>query len=202
MAPYQAKFQLQDLKKYRGPGLFFGGGFLAGLLLFLVWLAFLPSADQALLASQPAATASAAQKPLPADEGILSGITGDPEAGQRIVAVDQGDDAEVSADGAGADEVVDAAIAEPGDGSEVNAPQVISDEQAIADGLLNAPSQVRAGAMPEPELQTYYVEVMRGPGVSEIVEVNAESAEHARSIIRDYRGNPRIIHGPSTRPLN
>ena len=198
MSLFSEKFRLETLRSYKGPGLFLGGGFLAGLLLFLVWLALRPSSGQPLLSSQSAATTNAAQNPLTSDAGVLVDITGGPQVGQRSVTVEQGGDTGLPVAEEGLD---NAAIAEPVDGSEFDTPQVISDEQTLANGLLDAPSQAHTDAPPAPELQTYFVEVMRGPDVSELLEVKAESVEQARSIIRDYHGNPRIVRGPSVRPL-
>ena len=52
-----------------------------------------------------------------------------------------------------------------------------------------------------PRLQTWYVEVARGPGVSEILEIDAPGPEQALDVLRDFRGNPRVLRGPSPQPL-
>jgi hypothetical protein len=34
-----------------------------------------------------------------------------------------------------------------------------------------------------------------------MLQLNAESPEHALAILRDFRGNPRVLRGPSPEPL-
>lgn len=191
MSIFTSIFNSEPLRKYREPTLFFGGGLLAGLFLFLLWFATRPSEEQALV-SQPAATASAAPPSLSGETGILNGIAGGPEQGQA--AVSDVEDA-AATDDAG---TADADAAPTGDAAVAEAPAAVSDEQAIADGLL--PSADAEAA--KPELQTWYVEVARGPGVSEVLEVNADSADQALSVVRDFRGNPKVTRGPSLQPLD
>jgi hypothetical protein len=187
-----------ELRKYRGPGLFFGGGILAGFLLFAVWLAMHPSADEKVVAGEQSSSASVALDPLAAKAGVLDDITGGPGAGTRAITLEQGEETDVLADETEAGELAEQATDEYG--NVLLPPEPVSDEQAIANGLLDgpAPSEVEA---PPPVLQTFYVEVMPDPGVFEMLEVSAESADHARELIRELRGNPRIVRGPSTHPL-
>lgn len=199
MALSLANIDWYELRKYRGPGLFFGGGILAGLLLFVVWLAMHPSADKKVLAGEQSTEAGAALDTLSAQAGVLDDITGGPGAGTRAITFEQGDEAGAPADEAAAVELAEQETDEYG--NVLLAPEPISDEQAIANGLLDepVPNQLE---LPSPVLQTFYVEVMPDPGVIEMLEVSAESADHARELIRELRGNPRILRGPSTNPLD
>lgn len=193
MAAFSSGMALDRLGKYREPVVYFGGGLLGGLLVFLVWFAMQPAADKTAIATQAEVAAAAAKKPKADDDGVLGGITGGPSAGQaRSIAPEpaQAEDAEPTADTATGDD-----SGAPAANGDVSPATSASDEQALADGLLSS-------APPAPMLQTFYVEVARGPGVTEVLEINAESAERALTIIRDYRGNPKITRGPSTRPLD
>ena len=89
---------------------------------------------------------------------------------------------------AGAQDVADAAAPA--------AAPIRSDEQAIAEAMLSP-----EGGEGRPVLQTWYVEVARGPGVSEILEIAAPSADQALVVLRDFRGNPRVLRGPSPQPF-
>jgi hypothetical protein len=51
-------------------------------------------------------------------------------------------------------------------------------------------------------LQRFYLEVERGPGVNEIIRIDATSPEQALAILRDYRGDPPVVRGPSLQPLD
>ena len=198
MAKSKQKISLQSLGAYREPVLFLGGGFVAGLVIFLLWLAALPSVDKAQLHAD--VSADATHKPVAGEQGVLNGITGGAESAPDSFAITQADGAQPSPAPDDVPVGFDADAAARGDIADANPSTAVSDEQAIANGLLDAPSPVQPG--PEPEMQTWYVEVVRGPGVSEIIAVNAESADNALSIIRDYRGNPRILRGPSTSALH
>ena len=181
------------LGEYREPVLFLGAGFLAGLLLFLSWWGMLPARNHT--ATRPATTVATAQAPSSTTDGVLNGITGATDTQQAAVVEPgnpmPGDLAAQSPGSASGDPEVSGTT----DPSAVN-----GDDQAAADGALDSsvPARDQDGA----EMRTYYVEVMREPGVSELLEVNAESVERALAILRDFRGNPRIIRGPSTQPLD
>jgi hypothetical protein len=178
---------LQTLQKHREAWILFGSGLLAGLLFFLVWWAMQPSAQTPDPATTPAAMATG-NKPGQGGDGVLGDITGELQPGPARDVV--GPDVSL--------EEIDS-ISEP-PGQEGDAPQEgqeppMSDEEAIAGGLLGSDQ-------PPPSLRTYYVEVMRGPDASEILELEASSPEHALEILRDFRGNPRVVNGPSTQPLH
>lgn len=198
MAAFGANFQLDELRNYRGPGLFLGTGVLVGLIVFLVWFAALPATGEHAPAVPPPAATGGLNDPLTLGANGVGGVTGTPTAGQANATPAPEIDSEsipedVATDEFGAPLVSDAA-------ADANPQRLLSDEQAIANGLLDAAPTV--AVQPPPVLQTYYVEVMPEPGVIESLEVNAESAEHARSIVREFRRNPRIIRGPSTQPLD
>lgn len=200
MGTFQEKIRTQfrrldALGEYREPVLFLGAGFLAGLLLFLSWWGMLPTRNH--IAPRPATTVGAAQAPVSPTDGVLGGITGASDTQQAAV-VEPGDANQLTVDLA-----AQSPAAEGGDPGVVGAddPSVVNgDDQAAADGAQDQP--VPARDQGQAEMRTYYVEVMREPGVSELLEVNAESVEHALVILRDFRGNPRILRGPSTQPLD
>jgi hypothetical protein len=174
--------------KYRDYLVLFGGGLLGGLLVFLVWFAFQPSLNKDAAAVEPVAGAEAG-KPTTSKDGVLDDIAGDFQPGdsRAVVDLETVPDEEIpNANGsvAGANDV-DPDVATPP-----------SDEQAIAGGLLGPEDGPAA-----PKMQTWYVEVARGPGVTEVLEIEAPTPEQALGVIRDFRGNPRVLRGPSTQPL-
>ncbi len=59
------------------------------------------------------------------------------------------------------------------------------------DGLINNKSNV---------LLIYYAEVLNIDGSTQTIQLNAISEEKAREIIKDFRGNPEILQGPSLQP--
>ena len=177
---------LAFLGKYREQALLFGGGLLAGLLLFLVWWSLQPSRTAA-APTEAAATRTDTRGPERPADGVLGDIAGDFQPGARAV-VDLPPQEDATGDEAPLN-------GEPGDAPDaVDAPP--SDEQAIAGALLSP-----EGGEGRPTLQTWYVEVARGPGVSEILEIDAPSADQALVVLRDFRGNPRVLRGPSPQPF-
>lgn len=173
------------LEQYREPGILFGGGLLAGLLLFALWYAFQPSAKTPPPVAAVGAPADTS-KPGRKGESVLGDIA--PGPARPTVDLEQAQaDAGLETESSPGDE------AELGAQDDADAP-VLSDEEAIAGGLLSDDGD----AAP---LRTWYVEVMRGPGVSEILEIEATSPEHALSILRDFRGDPRVVRGPSDQPI-
>ena len=56
-------------------------------------------------------------------------------------------------------------------------------------------------AAPPATLMSWYVEVEVAPGQVQMLQLNAESPEHALAILREFRGNPRVLRGPSPEPL-
>jgi hypothetical protein len=174
--------------KYREHAILFGSGLLGGLLLFLVWFAFQPSLDKDAPAADAAAGAEAG-KPTANKDGVLDDIAGDFQPGdsRAVVELDTAPDSEIpNANGSlGAADDVDPDVVTPP-----------TDEEAIAGGLLGPED----GAA-QPKMQIWYVEVARGPGVTEVLEIEAPTPEQALGVIRDFRGNPRVLRGPSNQPL-
>ena len=82
-------------------------------------------------------------------------------------------------------------------------------EGALTDSLLDppgaAPPEAQAGEMapnaPGEYLRAWFVEVELAPGEVQMLQLNAESPEHALAILREFRGNPRVLRGPSPEPL-
>ena len=176
----------QTQQKHREAWILFGSGLLAGLLFFMAWWAMQPSAQTPDQATTPAAMATG-NKPGQGGDGVLGDITGELQPGPARDVV--GPDVSL--------EEIDSISQSPapeGDAPQEGEAGPMTDEEAIAGGLLGSDE-------PPPPLQTYYVEVMRGPDASEILELEASSPEHAMRILRDFRGNPRVVQGPSTQPL-
>ena len=129
-------------------------------------------------------TAGARGGPSRPADGVLGDFTAGagPAADSAVIDLPTPDNA------AGAQDVADAAAPA--------AAPIRSDEQAIAEAMLSP-----EGGEGRPVLQTWYVEVARGPGVSEILEIAAPSADQALVVLRDFRGNPRVLRGPSPQPF-
>lgn len=51
--------------------------------------------------------------------------------------------------------------------------------------------------LPPPALRTYFALVLRPDGSEETISLSAPSAERARQVIKDYRGDPQVLNGPS-----
>ena len=173
-----------SLGKYREHGMLFGGGFLAGLLLFLVWLSLQPSRKVEApvdAAAKSAETRTPARQP----DGVLGDIAGDFQPGGRTVVQDLPREEESAPPVEGEADGADADVAPP-----------VSDEEAIAGAMLSP-----EGGEGTPPLRTWYVEVARGPGVSEVLEISAPSPEQALVVLRDFRGNPRVLRGPTPQPF-
>lgn len=190
--------KIQAMIRDREPGAFFGGGVLAGILVFLVWFAFLPSHRKPASDVSTGGNLAQAQHPLGANGEILSSITGGPELGQPGGAPFQGESAQAS-DG---ELLQDGAI--PGQFGE-QFPVEASVEGGLAPNEVPLEAYAEVDGVPAVDavarLQTWYVEVLRDGNQAEVLQVNAESPEHALEIIRDYRGNPRVLRGPSVQPL-
>ena len=174
--------------KYRDYVVLFGGGLLGGLLVFLVWFAFQPSMDKETPAVEAAAGAEAG-KPTTSKGGVLDDIAGDFQPGdsRAVVDLETAPDEEITTanDSVAGANGVDPDVATPP-----------TDEEAIAGGLLGPEDGAAA-----PKMQAWYVEVARGPGVTEVLEIEAPTPEQALGVIRDFRGNPRVLRGPSNQPL-
>ena len=212
-------FNVHKLRRYDGPGWFLGYGFAAGLLVFLVWLGGRPDHDRQAVRAQGNGVAGEGALEAPGD-GVLGGITGELRAG---AASDSGrddsffyseaeSDEEVAPEDEGALAQVENpdAYAQDADamamGPDVGA--VPTPEGALTDSLLDSPDagpQAAPGEMapsaPGDYLRAWFVEVELAPGDVQMLQLNAESPEHALAILREFRGNPRVLRGPSPEPL-
>lgn len=150
MHPFKAGFKLEALGKYRESGILFGGGLLAGLLLFLGWLAFSSSSEVGSLEAEPEAAAGAAQKLQAGGDGVLNGITGGAQSPQvRTVEAGSAEADAASVDGMAAD--AGAKTDGAADGSTPGPATELSDGEAIANGLLG-PAEPQA-AEPAPDAE-------------------------------------------------
>jgi hypothetical protein len=198
--------RLEFLGKYQAEGRLVAAGFLAGFLLFLAWWAFQPRLGARPGVGATAAADAAAQPAIGDRNGVLDGITGAPAPGRGDAGdVAMGGDALADADAeAGQDMLApdEAAAQELQDG------QLATEEGGDGDAIAPPAPGEEAGAIPMPvspetaTLQRFYLEVERGPGVNEIIRIDATSPEQALAILRDYRGDPPVVRGPSLQPLD
>ena len=213
--PESSMLSMHKLRRFDGPQYFLGGGFAAGLLVFLVWLASLPGHDRHAAQSAGNGDAEAGAIAAPG-AGVLSGITGeDTHAGASVSSTDDagmlGEGENSGESGLSADDEAAAQLEGDADGMAVaedgSAPAQPEEGAALTDSLLDTPAAAPvtangdAASAPGAPLLPYYVEVEVAPGQVQVLQLNAESPEHARAILRDFRGNPRVLRGPSTEPL-
>jgi hypothetical protein len=136
--------------------------------------------------------------------GAISGLA-DEQANGPVVASTLATDQDFDQD---YDQTADSMAVAPEVGAPPNA------EGALTDSLLGPPPPDAAQDAPPPDeapsapnapgdasLRTWFVEVEVAPGVVQMLQLNAESPEHALAILRDFRGNPRVLRGPSPEPL-
>jgi hypothetical protein len=222
--PATTFFNVERLRRYDGPEFFLGGGFLAGLLIFLVWVSAQPDDDKHRLRARGNGIVGAQAIAQPGGS-VLGGITGGtPGAGAADDAhddsyffsnADEQDQSGEGEEGALApDAAFDQSVVQESDamavGEDVD-PQPYPEQGALTDSLLDAPpaapgaEATQAPAPPAPEtggaLRPWFVEVEVAPGQVQMLQLNAESPEHALAILRDFRGNPRVLRGPSPEPL-
>jgi len=222
-APATTLFNIETLRRFDGPAWFLGGGFLAGLLCFAVWVH--GRHDGGRHALQAKGNGVVGMETPDANKGVLDDITGSPRPGASSAQVNDDlfstGDADAQADGAvvsgtlAPDQNFDQDYDQNADamavGPDVGAPP--SAEGALTDSLLGPPPPDAAQAQPQAppdaapsapgddNLRTWYVEVEVSPGVAQELQLNAESPEHALAILRDFKGNPRVLRGPSPEPL-
>jgi hypothetical protein len=192
--------KLGFLGKHQARGRLVAVGFLAGFVLFLLWWAFQPPVGVRAGVGAAATGESSNQPSIGGTHGVLDGITGAPGPMRGELREEPADD-----DGASTS-FDDVDVPEDGDGI---APP---DDAALAglpseDGL---PPPADAGdvVMPPPPVQDapplrpWYVEVEAADGVTEQLRVEATSPEQALRVLRDFRGDPRVLRGPSLQPLD
>jgi hypothetical protein len=190
--------RLEVLGKYQAEGRLVAAGFLAGLVLFLAWWAFQPSLGTRAGATAVAAGATSTTPAIGGGNGVLDGITGAPEPGRGELQ-DAVPDERAAADAETPDNgdmlAPDDAIPGAAPDADAVAPPAPGDDGAAdAMPMPNAPDAA--------SVHPYYVEVERGPGVSEVLRIDATSPEQVLVILRDYRGDPQVLRGPSPQPLD
>jgi len=198
--------RIQNMIRSREPGTFFGGGVVAGLLLFVAWFALLPSNRTASTDPAGESTSGQVQGPVGANGEILSAITGrNGVGGNSFGGADASDGIQ---DTTGMEGVEDGDVPFTGTFGEGEPGTAVASEGGVPpqEGFLEAYAEIDGVRVPDPQpaaelaLQPWYVEVARDGGQVEILQVNAQSAEQALQIVRDYRGNPQVVRGPSTQP--
>ena len=201
------------------PKVLLGVGFLAGLLMFCVWLWTQPDDDRHAVRARGNGEIVSGTGEAGAG-GVLSGITGGSGRGVGSIASDEQDSSFFEQEGEGEEapldgeaSVEDAYAAGEDDafdrmavGENVGAPPPMEEGAALTDSLLEqapgpAPIAGPDAGPPGAPLLPYYVEVEVAPGQVQQLQLNAESPEHALAILRDFRGDPRVLRGPSTTPL-
>jgi hypothetical protein len=194
--------RLEFLGKYQAPGRLVAAGFVAGFVLFLGWWAFQPPLGVRAGTAAAAASGQSADPAIGDGSGVLDGITGAPEPGRDSADISIGD---ADALGTDPDLVAGETPALDADGNPI-APDSVATDGFAGDPGVSAegapPSDAQAPPADAVTLVPYYVEVERGPGVSEVLRIDAVSPEQALGILRDYRGNPHVLRGPSTQPLD
>lgn len=181
--------RLEFLGKYQEPGRMIALGMVAGLLLFLGWWAFQPPLGVRAGVDPDGVTGEGATAAVGDGDGVLDDITGAPRPGSAAVdpalTMEPGELAEMDAlpeEGVIEEEAPPEAFPPPGDG------EVLVEEMPMPPGDGTS-------------LVPFYVVVERGPGVTEMLRIDAMSPEQALQIVRDFRGDPRVVNGPSRQPL-
>lgn len=205
-------FNMRSLRRYDGPGFFLGGGFVVGMLVFLVWMASLPDDERGALRARGNGVVGASAPAAPGG-GVLGDITGEGAAARSGAAKSDPDfyaqdDASPEAGELAQDPRFEDGYAPDPDamaiGEDVGEPPM-DEGAALTDSLLGPampPGTMDAGPYPAgPALLPWYVEVEVAPGQVQVLQLNAESPEHALAILRDFRGDPRVLRGPTTEPL-
>jgi hypothetical protein len=139
-------FQAESLQRYKEPGMLFGGGLLAGLLLFLVWLAFASLSDVESEAIEPGAAAAAAQGLKAGDKGVLNGLTAGSSSGQVRAVSAPPTDVDAVSDATAAAGSADAGAEVADQGPAESSPVAPSEGDEITSGLLGPDEP----ATPEP----------------------------------------------------
>ena len=148
MPSLNSVFNRETLRRCREPGILFGGGLLAGFLLFLGWLALSSSSDVDSPASEPEAASAAAQNLQTAGNGVLGGITGGVQPGRaRAVTPATGGAAGAANPTAAAGNAGTAANADAA-GTAGNPPGALSEGEALTSGLFG-PEPPSAEVPPE-----------------------------------------------------
>ena len=218
--PATTFFNVERLRRYDGPEFFLGVGFVAGLLIFLAWVSTLPDDDRQRLRARGNGVVGTEAMAEPG-RSVLGEITGDagasapPAARAREDAFafgEGGAESEADAEGEGTlapDPAFDRDYAQESDAMAVAEdigayPQ--PEPGALTDTLLDEPPPYAEAAPPATAdtgaaLRPWFVEIEVAPGQVQMLQLNAESPEHALAILRDFRGDPHVLRGPSAEPL-
>src|SRR5436190_7868565 len=78
--PATTLFNIENLRRFDGPAIFLGGGFVAGLLVFALWLSAQPDHDKAPLHARGNGVVGTDGVEA-GDRGVLGDITGELRAG-------------------------------------------------------------------------------------------------------------------------
>ena len=152
MSPLKSAFNIETLRRYREPGILFGGGLLAGFLIFLAWLALRSSSDVDSAATEPEAAAAAAQKLQAGGDGVLGGITGGAQAGRARAVTPASAGAAASAEATASDGSAAPSAGAEADGKAGNPPGAMSEGEAITSGLFGPePSSAEPAPEASPE---------------------------------------------------
>jgi hypothetical protein len=206
-------------RRLDSPRFLLGVGFLAGLLLFCAWMWRQPDHDRHAVRARGNGEIVSGTGEAGAG-GVLSDITGDAARSAGTVASGEPESSFFEQEGEGDESALDAeasvedayaageddAVDRMAVGENVGAPPAMEEGAALTDGLLDeapapAPFAGPDTGPPGAPLLPYYVEVEVAPGQVQLLQLNAESPEHALAILRDFRGDPRVLRGPSTSPL-
>jgi hypothetical protein len=222
--PATSLFNIEKLRRYDGPGWFLGAGVLVGLLFFMVWLHSRPDEGRHALRARGNGVVGM-NAPDEGAGGVLGDITGGElrpgaaklsSSGEDFFHGETDSESEtqdgLTDDGTLApDQQFDQSVVQDADamavGEDVGAPP--DAQGALTDSLLGPPPDAAPAAQPGEDapsapgsyLRSWYVEVEVAPGQVQMLQLNAESPEHALAILRDFRGNPRVVRGPSPEPL-
>jgi hypothetical protein len=190
--------RLEFLGKHQARGRLVAVGFLAGFALFLLWWAFQPAVGVRPGVDAATAGAAATQPAIGGTHGVLDDITGAPGPMRGEVREEPPEDEGASTSFEDVD-VPEDEVAPPDDATLAG---------TMPEEGMPPPDETGDVAMPmpaapeAPALRPWYVEVEAADGVAEQLRVEATSAEQAMAILRDYRGDPRVLRGPSPQPLD
>ncbi len=147
MASFKSAFKLEALGRYREPAILFGGGLLAGLLIFLVWLAFSTSSSVDTATTEPEAEA-VTQKLQAGGAGVLGGISGGSSSG-KVRSVSQAPADAAASDATAADQQARATSDSGGTAPVANAASAASEGEALTSGLFGPDEAPTAEPAPE-----------------------------------------------------
>jgi hypothetical protein len=174
-------------------------GFLSGFALFLLWWAFQPPVGVRAGVDAASPGEAATQPAIGSTHGVLDGITGAPGPMRGELRDESTDEEGASTSFEGVDVPEDdAGVAPPDDAALAGVPpdEGVPPPADAGDAALPVPPPV--DALP---LRPWYVEVEAADGVAEQLRVEATTPERALQVLRDYRGDPRVLRGPSPQPL-